>query len=412
MSYESKYKGKQVDDNIDKIANMVLIEATLNDSVTDINYLLSGKELLDDSVTGFNCTDTRFTKFGELMDYYLANSNQLTNHPLFQITFSNANFKISSIFQITWTRGISTNPSNDIVYLSGNIEGRVMIMWSNEGEVETIGFSEDSLTIKIEDRHLASGVDKGVSSFSEFLAKNEDLGNISYSLDDLITSLYCNIPGISNFLDIFEFLRDNSNLGIKQANIIFEVNGINQRLSCSVCRDSSAFGFSFIESDSYSSHLFATTFGERDDKSYVILVQELGVNYLSSLSSISFATLSRARLYNYNIKASLNNTAGNAFNNIEVLRSKWIFDGLSWNQPSKVLEMNDIYDGFAILTPLQTRLEKVWQGSLQVSKKVVRGTIQITAMTSDQEPIIGQGSFEVVDGGKLELTIQTTTFYS
>ena len=129
MSYESKYKGKQVDDNIDKIANMVLIEATLNDSVTDINYLLAGKELIEDSVTGFNCTDTRFTKFGELMDYYLANSNQLTNHPLFQITFSNANFKISSIFQITWTRGISTNPSNDIVYLSGNIEGRVMIMW-------------------------------------------------------------------------------------------------------------------------------------------------------------------------------------------------------------------------------------------------------------------------------------------
>lgn len=83
MSYESKYKGKQVDDNIDKIANMVLIEATLNDSVTDINYLLAGKELLEDSVTGFNCTDTRFTKFGELMDYYLANSNQLTNHPLF-----------------------------------------------------------------------------------------------------------------------------------------------------------------------------------------------------------------------------------------------------------------------------------------------------------------------------------------
>lgn len=155
-----------------------------------------------------------------------------------------------------------------------------------------------------------------------------------------------------------------------------------------------------------------TKFGEQDDRNYVILVQELGVNYLSSLSSISFATLSRARLYNYNIKASLNNTAGNAFNNIEVLRSKWIFDGLYWNQPSKVLEMNDIYDGFAILTPLQTRLEKFWQGSLQVSKKVVRGTIQITAMTSDQEPIIGQGSFEVVDGGKLQLTIQTTTFYS
>ena len=45
MSYESKYKGKQVDDNIDKIANMVLIEATLNDSVTDINYLLAGKRV-------------------------------------------------------------------------------------------------------------------------------------------------------------------------------------------------------------------------------------------------------------------------------------------------------------------------------------------------------------------------------